>query len=93
MKIITYTINGLSFTLADLIVYAAIILTVVLWYYKKWNDRYIDRLDSKIRGPKAYPIVGIAHHFLGTSQRKKNISIQNSICTHALSAAYYENSQ
>lgn len=67
-----YSVDGFSFIFTNLIVNATTLIIVVLWLYMKWNHRHIDSLASQLKGPKAYPIIGMTYRFIGTQQGKPN---------------------
>lgn len=76
MKTTTHLINGFQFTIAGLIsnvyVHAIVVFVIILGYnYLQWKRREINKLASKLKGPKAYPLIGICYQFIGSHQRKE----------------------
>lgn len=64
------SVSEFRLAVTEVLLYSAIIFVVVLWCRYKWNKRHIDRLDAKLKGPPAYPIIGSALELLGTPERK-----------------------
>lgn len=67
------TIAYLKFTFINVIIYT-IIFVVALWFYIKWKNRRFEKLASQLRGPKAYPIIGMVHEFIGGTNEGKELS-------------------
>lgn len=85
MNTTTHLVNGFKFITAELIsnayVNTILIVMIILGYsYIKWENREINKFASKLKGPKAYPLIGIAYKFIGTHERKEYDIIQLIYC-------------
>lgn len=66
------SVSEFRLAVTEVLLYSAIISIAVFWCRYKWNNRHIDKLDSKMKGPPVYPIIGSALELLGTPERKGN---------------------
>ncbi|XP_029344467.1 cytochrome P450 4C1 isoform X2 [Acyrthosiphon pisum] len=71
--IIMQSVGEFRLAVSEVLLYSAIISVVVFWCSCKWNNRHINKLDSKMKGPPAYPIIGSALELLGTPEQVINV--------------------
>ncbi|XP_016658611.1 cytochrome P450 4C1 isoform X3 [Acyrthosiphon pisum] len=67
------SVGEFRLAVSEVLLYSAIISVVVFWCSCKWNNRHINKLDSKMKGPPAYPIIGSALELLGTPEQVINV--------------------
>ncbi|CAI6359143.1 unnamed protein product [Macrosiphum euphorbiae] len=53
----------------EIIAYVIVVVLVVMWCYFKWHNRHFEKLAARMPGPPAYPIIGTAYQFIGSSEQ------------------------